>query len=58
MNTGADLDLVAPNLDPVITAIGAVAAMTLIEATPDHFTDLPVATSHMTEAPVPTAAMS
>ena len=31
--------------------------MTLIEVTPGHFTDLPIATSHMTEAPVPTAAI-
>ena len=57
MNTGTDLDLVALNLDPVITAIGAVATMTLIEVAPDHFTDLPIATSHMTEAPVPIAAI-
>ena len=57
MNTGTDLDLVTLNLNPVITAIGTVAAMTLIEVTPDHFTDLPIATSHMTEAPVPTAAI-
>ena len=57
MNTGTDLDLVTLNLDPVITAIEAVAAMTLIEVTLDHFTSLPIATSHMTEAPVPTAAI-
>ena len=41
MNTGADLDLVALDLNPIITAIGAVATMTLIEDAPDHFTDLP-----------------
>ena len=57
MNTGTDLDSVALNLDPVITAIGAVAAMTPIEVAPDHFTDLPIATSHVTEAPVPTTAI-
>ena len=57
MNTGTDLDLVPPDLDPIITAIGAVATMTLIEAAPDHFTDLPITTSHMTEAPVPTTAI-
>ena len=53
MNTGIDLDSVALNLNPVTTAIGVVAAMTLIEVTPGHFTDLPVTTCHMTEAPVP-----
>ena len=57
MNTGTDLDSVTLNLDPITTAIGAVATMTLIEVTPGHFTDLPIATSHMTEAPVPTAAI-
>ena len=57
MNTGTDLDLVALDLDLVITAIGAVATMILVEVTPDHFTDLPIATSHVTEAPVPTAAI-
>ena len=57
MHTGTDLDLVTLNLDPVITAIGAVAAMTLIDVTPDDFTDLPIATPHMTEAPVPTATV-
>ena len=57
MNTGTDLDLVALDLDPVITVIGAVSTMTPIEVTPDHFTDLPIATSHVTEAPVPTTAV-
>ena len=57
MNTGTDLDSVALNLDPIITTIGAVAAMTLVEVTPDLFTDLPIATSHMTEAPVPTTTV-
>ena len=46
-----DLDSVALDLDPITTAIGVVATMTLIEVAPDHSTDLPVATSHMIEAP-------
>ena len=54
MNTGTDLDSVALNVDPITTAIGVVAAMTLIEVAPDHSTDLPIATSHVIEAPVPT----
>ena len=58
MNTGTDLDSVALDLDPVTTAIGVVATMTLIEVAPDHSTDLPIATSHVTEAPVPTAAIA
>ena len=53
MNTGTDLDIATLDLDLIITAIGAVAAMILVEVAPDCFTDLPVATSHMTEAPVP-----
>ena len=57
MTTGTDLDSVALNPNPITTAIGVVAAKTLIEVTPDHFTDLPIVTSHMTEAPVPTAAI-
>ena len=57
MNTGTDLDLVTLDLDPVITALGAVATMTLIEVALDHFTGLPIAASHMTEAPVPTTAI-
>ena len=32
------------------TAIGAVAARTLTEVTPDHSTDLPIAVSHVTGA--------
>ena len=38
MNTGTDLDSVTLDLDPVTTTIGAVAAMTLIEVGPGHFT--------------------
>ena len=58
MNTGTDLDSVALDLDPVTTAIGVVAAMTLIEVTPDHSTDLPIIASHVIEAPVPTATIA
>ena len=57
MTTGTDLDSAALNIDPITTAIGVVAARTLIEVAPDHSTDLPIATSHVTEAPVPTAAV-
>ena len=53
MTTGTDLDSVTLDLDPITTAIGVVAARTLVEVAPDHSTDLPVATSHVTEAPVP-----
>ena len=58
MNTGTDLDsgTLVPN--PITTAIGVVATMTLIGGNPDHSTDLPIATSHMIEAPVPTAAVA
>ena len=55
--TGTDLDSVALNPNPITTAIGVVAVMTLIEVTPDHSTDLPTTTSHMTEAPVPTTTI-
>ena len=58
MNTGTDLDSVTLNPNPVTTAIGVVATMTLVEVTPDHSTDLPITTSHVTEAPVPTAAVT
>ena len=57
MNTGTDLDSVALNPDPITTAIGVVATTTLIEVDPDHSTDLPITTSHIIEAPVPTAAI-
>ena len=30
--------------------------MTIVEVDPDHSTDLPIATSHMIEVPVPTTA--
>ena len=57
MTTGTDLDSVTLDPDPITTAIGVVAAMTLVEVTPDHSTDLPIKTSHVTEAPVPTTAI-
>ena len=56
MNTGIDLDSVTLGPDPVTTAIGVVATMTLVGVDPDHSTDLSIATSHVIEAPAPTAA--
>ena len=58
MTTGTDLDSVTLNPDPITTAIRVVATKTLIEVAPDHSTDLPIITSHVTEAPVPTAAIA
>ena len=55
MTTGTDLDSVALDPDPVTTVIGVAATRTLIEVTPDHSTDLPITTSHVTEVLVPTA---
>ena len=57
MITGTDLDSVTPNLSPVTTATGVVAARTLAEVAPDHSTDLPIAASHVTGALVPTATV-
>ena len=57
MNTGTDLDSVALNVNPTTTAIGIAAVKTSIEVAPGHSTDLPTVTSHMTEAPVPAAAV-
>ena len=57
MTTGTDLDSVTLDPDPMTTAIGVAATRTHIEVTPDHSTDLPIETSHMTEATVPTAAI-
>ena len=57
MTTGTDLDSVTPDLTPITTAIGVVAARTLTEVTPDHSTDLPITASHMTGGLVPTAAI-
>ena len=58
MNTGTDLDSVTLDPNPVTSAIGVVATMTLIGVDPDHSTDLPIATSYMIEAPVPTATIA
>ena len=55
MITRIDPDSVAPNLTPVTTDTGVVAARTPIEVTPDHSIDLPVTVSHDTKALVPTA---
>ena len=52
MVTRIDPDSVTPDLTPTTTAIGVVA---IIEVTPDHSTDLPIAVSLMTGALVPTA---
>ena len=57
MTSGTDPDSVALDPNPVTTAIGVVATRTLVEATPDHSTDLPVTISHVTEAPVSTATV-
>ena len=58
MSTGTDLDSVALDPDLITTAIGVVAAMTLIEVYPDHSTDLPITISQVIEAPVPTTAIA
>ena len=58
MNTEIDLDSVALDPDPVTIAIGAAATMTPVGVDPDHSTDLPIATSHMIEAPAPTTAIA
>ena len=57
MNTETDLDSVALDPDPMTTAIGATATRTHVGADQGHFTGLPNAISHMTEAPAPTAAV-
>ena len=57
MNTEIDLDSVALNPDPVTTAIGAAAAMTLVGVDQDQSTGLPIATSHVIEAPALTTAV-
>ena len=55
MITRTDPDSVTPNLTPITTDTGVVATRTPIEVAPDHSIDLPIATSHMTGALVPTA---
>ena len=57
MNTETDLDSVALDPEPVITAIEAAATMTHVGVDPDHSTGLLATTSHMTEAPAFTAAI-
>ena len=57
MTTETDLDSVTLDPNPITTAIGVVATTTLTEVTPDHSTDLPIATSHVTGALVPTTAI-
>ena len=57
MNTETDLDSVTLDPDPMTTAIGATAATTHIGANQGHFTGLPDAISHVTEAPAPTTAI-
>ena len=53
-----DPDSVTPNLTPITTAIGVVAARTPVEVTPDHSTDLPIVVSHVTGALVPTTTVT
>ena len=55
MITRIDPDSVGPNLTPVTTDIGVVAARTPAEVAPGHSTDLPTIVSYITGAPVPTA---
>ena len=57
MTTGTDLESVALDPNPITTAIGVAATRTPVEVAPGHSTDLPATTSHMTEAPVPTATV-
>ena len=57
MNTEIDLDSVALNPNPMTTVMGAAAAMTPIGVNQDHSIGLPIATSHMIEAPALTAAI-
>ena len=57
MTAGTDLDSVTPNLAPVTTAIGVVAARTLAEVAPYHSTDLPITVSYVTGALIPTATI-
>ena len=57
MITRTDPDSVAPDLAPVTTDTGVVAARTPIEVAPDHSIDLPIAVFHVTEALVLTALL-
>ena len=57
MNTETDLDSVTLDPDPVTTAIGATATTTHEGIDQGHSTGLPIAISHMIEAPAPTTAI-
>ena len=57
MNTEIDLGSVALDPNPVTTAIGAAATMTLIGVDQDHSTGLLATTSHVIEAPALTTAV-
>ena len=57
MNTETDLDSVTLDPDPMTTAIGATATMTLTGVNLGHSTGLPSAIFHMIEAPAPTATI-
>ena len=52
-----DLDTVALNLDPMITATGATATMIPVGVDPDHSIGLLATISHEIEAPVPITAI-
>ena len=56
MNTEIDLGSVALNPDPMTTAVGVAAATIHVGVNQDHSTGLLTTTSHMIEAPAPTAA--
>ena len=57
MNTEIDLDSVVLDPNPMTTAIEAAATTTHIEVNQDHSTGLPIATSHVIEAPALTATI-
>ena len=57
MNAETYLDSVTLDPDPVTTAIGTTATTTHIGVNQGHSTDLPIAISHMIEAPALTAAI-
>ena len=57
MNTETDLDSVALDPNPMTTAIGATATTTHVGVNQGHSTGLPIAISHVIEAPAPTTAI-
>ena len=57
INTEIDLDSAALDPEPMTTAIGAATATTHVGVSQDHSTDLLTTTSHIIEAPAPTAAI-